>query len=201
MGHGEHGGAQPAEQLPQFDHQAFPERAVELAERLVQHQQPGPGRERPGERDTLLLAAGQGGHGPPGGPRQPDQLQQLPHLGVPFTPGHAVHPQPEGHVRADVPLREELVVLEHQADTAPVRGHARLVAAVEQHPSTGQGLQPGDRPQQGRLAAAAGPEHAHHLVLGDVESDRVQHGPPAEAHGRGIEAQQHPELPGPACSI
>ena len=74
---GEHRGAQPAEQGAQFDHQALAQSAVELAERLVQHQQPGRGRERAGQRDALLLAAGQRGDGPLPGARQPDQVEQL----------------------------------------------------------------------------------------------------------------------------
>ena len=83
---------------------------------------------------------------------------------------HAVHPQPEGDVAADVPLREELVVLEHQADA---RAGARARRAWSRPSSStrppSERLQSGDHPQQRGLAAAAGPEHAHDLVLGDLE--------------------------------
>ncbi len=113
----------------------------------------------------------------------------------PLTLGHPVHPQPEGDVAAHVPLREQLVVLEHQPDPAPVRGHARLVAPVERHPPGVERLQPGHGPQQGRLAAAAGPEHAHDLVLGDLQIDGVQHGPPAETDRRALQRQQHQNSP------
>ena len=195
MRHGQHGGAQPAEQLAQFHHQPVPERAVELAQRLVQHQQPGPGREGPGQRDPLLLTAGQRGHRPPAGPGQSDELQQLRHPLALLTTRGAVHPQPERHVAEHVTLREELVVLEHQPHPAPVRGHPRLVPPVERHPPGVQGLQSGHGPQQGGLAAAAGPEHAHHLVLGDIEVHGVQHRPPAEPHGRGPQTQQHQNSP------
>ena len=82
------------------------------------------------------------------------------------------------------------MVLEHQPDTAPVRGHRRLVGAVEQHPPGVQRLQPGDRPQQRGLAAAARPEHAHDLVRGDLQVDGVQRGPRAEPYGRALDPQQ-----------
>lgn len=195
MRHGEHGRAQPSEQFLQFDDQPLPQRPVELPQRLVQHQQPGARREGPGQRHALLLPAGQRGDGPAARARQPHEVQQLLHpLGL--SPLRlAVHPQPEGHVAAHVTLREQLVVLEHQPDPAPVRRQARLVAPVEQHPPGVQGLQPGHRPQQGRLAAAAGSEHAHDLVLGDLQIDGVQHGPAAEADRRVPQGQQHQNSP------
>lgn len=56
---GEHGRSQLAEEFPEFDDQPFAQRAVQLAERFVEHQQAGAGRQGTGECDALLLAAGE----------------------------------------------------------------------------------------------------------------------------------------------
>ncbi len=83
------------------------------------------------------------------------------------------------------------MVLEHQAHPPPVGGHPHLVAAVQQHPSGVHLLQARDSPQQRRLAAAAGAEHADDLVLGDRQVHRVQGGVPAEPDRRALQAEQH----------
>ena len=172
-------------------HQTFAQSAVELAERLVQHQQTGRGRQRAGQRDALLLTAGQRGDRPLPGVRQPHQLQQLTHPARLFTARGAPHAQPERHVACDVALREELVVLEHQAEPASVRGHPGLVGSCEQHPPAVGGLEARDDPQQCRLAAAAGPEQAHRLVLGDLQVDPVERGALSEPYAHTVELQHH----------
>src|SRR5262249_13176894 len=79
--------------------------------------------------------------------------------------------------------REQRVGLEHHAAIA-----ARPVdrPAVERH-RAGRGLgEAGDDAQQGRLAAARGPEDADEVVVGDAEIDRLEgldRRPPP--HGRG----------------
>lgn len=195
MGDGEHGGAQPGEEFAEFDDEAFAQRAVELSERFVEHEQPGAGGQGAGEGDALLLAAGQGGHRPPFGAGQSDQVEQFRDAGGPFMLRHAVHARAEGDVAADVVLREELVVLEHEADLAPVRGHGGLVTSVEEHAAAVQRLESGDGAQQGGLAAAAGAQDAHGLVFGDVQVDGVEGGPSAEADVRAGEAEQHQNSP------
>lgn len=196
MGDGEDRRPEPPEELPQLHDEPLPQPPVELAERLVEHQEPGPGREGAGQRHPLLLAAGERGDGPPLGPGEADEVEQLPHppglLGLPGAP----HPQPEGDVAGDVPLREQLVVLEHQADAPPVHRHPGLVGAAEQHPAAVERLEPGDGPQHRGLAAAAGAEHAHDLVLGDLQVHGVQHGPLPEPYGRVLDRkhQNSPEV-------
>lgn len=191
MGDGEHGRAQAGEEGAEFDDEAFAQAAVELAERFVQHQQFGPGRQRPGEGDALLLAARERGHGAASGAGKSHQVQEFGDLVLLLAPAHAVHPQPEGDVGPDVPVREQLVVLEHQAESAPVHRHPVLVGAVEQHPSGVGLLKARDRPQQSGLATAARPQHADDLVLGDLQVHRVERRAVAEAHGDRFECQ-HP---------
>lgn len=189
VGDGEHGRAQAGEERAQFDDEAFAQTAVQLAQWLVQHQQPGPGRERACQGDALLLAAGERGNGPPLGAGQPHQIEEFGDLAVLLPPAHATHPQPEGDVGADVPVREQLVVLEHQAESAPVHRHPGLVRAVEQDPPAVQVLETGHHPQQRRFPAAARSQHTDDLVVRDLQIHRVQRRPVAEAHGGRFECQ------------
>ncbi|GGW99227.1 hypothetical protein GCM10010353_13610 [Streptomyces chryseus] len=196
MRDGQHGRAQPPEQLPQLHHQTLAQPPVQLPQRLVEHQQLRLGGQRPRQRDPLLLTARKGADRPPPGARQAHHLQQFRDparlTGLP----HAPHPQPEGDVPPDVPLRKELVVLEHQPDAPPVHRHPALVAPVQQHPSGVRRLEPGDNPEQRGLPAAARPEHAHHFVLGDLQVHVVERGPLPEPHGRPVQPQ-HQNSPAP----
>lgn len=183
MRDGQHGGAQLLEEGPQFDDEPFAEAAVELAERLVQHQELRARGEGAGEGDALLLTAGQGGDRAAFGPGQADQLQQFADPPPALGPPDAVHPEPEGDVGADVPVREELVVLEHQAEAAPVHRDAALVLAGQQDPAAVHGLEPGDGPEQGGLPATAGTEQTDDPVVGDRQVHRVQSRPLPEPYG------------------
>ena len=70
---------EPLEQLPQVGLEPPPERAVERAERLVEEEHLRARRERAGERDALCLAAREGRHVTPFGPREADELERLGH--------------------------------------------------------------------------------------------------------------------------
>ena len=189
MSNRKHSGPQPPKEFPEFDNKPLPQRAIQLTQRFVEHQQPRPRRKGPGKSHPLLLPTGQRGNSSPRSPRQPHQLQQLPHTRVLLSPGHAMHTQPEPNVPTDIPLREQLMVLEHQPDPPLVRGHPGKIPSVEQHPPRVQGLKPGNRPQQRRLTTAARPEHAHDLVLGNIEADAIQHGPCPEPNGRSFKTE------------
>ena len=71
-------------------------------------------------------------------------------------------------------MREERVILEHEADAAPVRRDSGEIESVEQHSSRIGALQPGDHAQQRRLARPAGAEHRDHLAGADVERGAVE---------------------------
>ncbi len=81
------------------------------------------------------------------------------------------------------------MVLEHEPDAPPVRRHPGLVGAVEEHPAAVERLEARDGPQQRGLAAAAGAEHTHGLVVGDLQVHGVEHGPRPEPYGRPVESQ------------
>ena len=180
---------QPDEQLPQLDHQPVAQGAVERAERLVEHQEPGRRRQGAGERHPLLLAARQVPHRPPFEPRQAHQRERIVGARGGLGPAHVVGPEPERDVPDDVAVGEERVVLEHEPDVAAVGRDAGEIDAVTQHPARSERLQPGDGPQQGALAAPARPEHAHDLAVADGQVDAVDRARAVRRAVRGCDAR------------
>ena len=83
----------------------------------------------------------------------------------------SLHPQAEGDVLGDVPVREQGVVLEHEADPAPCGGTpARERPSSVDRPAV-EPLEAGDRPEQRGLAAAARSEHGDDRAALDPEVD------------------------------
>ena len=97
--------------------------------------------QRPGQRDPLLLAAGQLARAPLGERGQLDQVQRLAdpagHLGL----GQLAVAQAERHVVEHGQEREQRVALEHRVDVALVRRDAGHVDAVEQDLARGRLLE------------------------------------------------------------
>ena len=121
-----------AKELAELGHEPVVEGAIERAERLVEKEHPGRRGERAGEGDTLALASGE----------RPDRAVLAPcrarRARAALRPAprswplaDRLHPQAEADVCGDVAMREERVVLEHEADASPVRWNARERAAVE----------------------------------------------------------------------
>ena len=75
----------------------------------------GSQRERAGQRDALLLAAGHLVRVAVAVVGEADELQELGGAGAPLGGRHLAHPQPEGDVVAGVEVREEAVRLEDHA--------------------------------------------------------------------------------------
>src|SRR5690606_31683296 len=89
--------------------------------------------------------------------------------------------------------RDEVEVLEHEADGAPARGgelgvgHGREVGAVERHGAGGRAVEPAQHLQQRGLAAAGRALHGDELALADGQGHAAQgaHHAPALAVGLG----------------
>ena len=150
------------ENLPHLPGQLLPHFPVEAGEGFVQEQQVGPRRHGPGQGHPLLLAAGKlVGEG---GRRvlEADQGEQFPHPQAP--PAAVVAAQAEGDVVGHVQVREEGQVLEDHPHPAPLRGKREARAAhrppAQENLAGLHRFEAGDGPQQGGLAAAAGPEQA-----------------------------------------
>src|SRR5262249_10286042 len=103
---------------------------------------------------------------------QPLQLHQVEQLMYPLG-DLALVPladlQPEADVLEHGHVLEGGVVLEDEADFALLRWRLRDIAALDQRPAGVERLQPGNRPQQRRLAGAAGPEQGGKGPVRDLD--------------------------------
>ncbi len=109
--------------------------------------------------------------------------------------GGMAEPERVGDVAGDRQLREELAVLEHQREAAPVGGHARQVVTVPADRPGREQLEPRHGPQQRRLAGSGRPEHCEHLTGGQVEAHVVDGGGAVEADGEVAELEHVRTLP------
>src|SRR5690606_14510554 len=113
------GRARLLQDLPYLQANLVAERGVEVAERLVEQDHVGPGRERLGERHALLRAAGELVRVAALVTGEPDEVEDLEHPGRRLTPGQPV--QAEGDVLRHGPVRKERVILKDHADAPPLR--------------------------------------------------------------------------------
>lgn len=136
--------------------QPFAQVHVQVGKRLVEQQQVRLWGERARQRDALLLAAGELVRVAPLQAVEPDEREGLRH---PFAPLRRVQvAQPEGDVAPHVQVRKQRVVLKDHANAPRLRRQVDTVGAdeppAERDAALGDALQPRDRAQQRRLAAA-----------------------------------------------
>ncbi len=81
--------------------------------------------------------------------------------------------QAERHVVAHRHVRIQRVVLEHHRDVALFRQHVVDDASADRDLAGADLLEPGDHPQQRRLAAAGRADQHRELAVGDVDVDAV----------------------------
>ena len=178
---------------------------VERGERLVhQHERRFRG-ECPGQRDALLLPAGQlVGHPPP----VAGQTHELEQLTDPRSPARGPA-QPEPHVVRHRQVPEQGTVLRHQSDVAALGGHVDPVAdhqpAGETHRAGVGSVEPGDHPQERGLARARAAEHRDQRADRHVQVDPAQDRRPGVARdesrhhqrGRLLRGDRRPRHRGP----
>ena len=153
MGDDEGGGSGRAQCVDRAFAQLAAEAPVEAGEGFVQQHDGGFGGEGAGQRDTLLLAAGELvriGLGP---------VAQFRRVELGLGAGVLVRTgEPEGDIGQRRHVREEGIVLEHHADPARFRrdmGGGVIPARVAKADRTRlQTLQSGDGAQEGGFAAA-----------------------------------------------
>ena len=148
----------------QLDLEVDPQPRVERAERLVEQQHRRLQHERAGERDPLLLAAGELRGAALAEALQSHEVHRLVHAPAPVGLADPLVAQPERDVVRDRLVREERVALEDRVDAPLVRRRARHVDAVEQDRAGVGPLEPGDQAQRRRLAAARRAEHREELA-------------------------------------
>ena len=140
-----------------------------------------PDGQRAGDRDPLLLAARERAHRALGEGRHLHEREEARDGRADLGAGVPAGPKAEGDVLGDAEMGEERVVLEHDADVAPVRRQAGDVAPVERHAAAVGREETGHDPEQRGLAAARGAEQRDELARPHGEVDAAQHGRRAEA--------------------
>ena len=142
---------------------------VERGQRLVEQQQLRTRRERAGDRDALLLAAGELGDAALLEARKPDQGEQLAHAGADLGLAQPASAQAIGDVPGDVHVREIGIVLKDHPEMAPPGRHVADRTPFEDHLAAIGLLQTRDDPQQRGFAGAARAEKREELARLDRE--------------------------------
>ena len=159
-----------AEPRPQFAAHL----GVERAERLVEEQHLGIGRQCADQRDALLLPAGELGGVAIRLLFQPHEAEQFHHAVADLLLGRLADAQPEGDVLEHGHVPEEGVVLEHEPDVAVAGRVPGDVVVLEQHGAGVGNLQPGDDAEQGGLARSRRAQERDELTGGALDGDVVE---------------------------
>jgi hypothetical protein len=173
--------------------QVLADLGVEGAEGLVEQQHLRFHRQCPSQRHALPLAAGELVGIALGEPVELDQSQQLVHSVAGPLLAPLADLQAEGDVAEHGHVLEGGVVLEDEADLALLRRRLRGVLAVDHDRAGVEILEPGDRPQQRRLAAAARPEQRRQRAVRHVDRDVVERLKVTEALVRSLDCDSHQE--------
>jgi hypothetical protein len=126
---------------------------------------------RAGQRDALLLPAGELVRPPleqRGQAEHPGRMGKAP---LAFGARNAARLQPEHDVLGHRQMREQRVVLEHHGDAALGGRQTRHVAPADQHAPRGRGVEPGNDPEQRGLAAARRAQHHDETAGGRFGAD------------------------------
>ena len=177
MGDQERGQAGGARMLEHEGAEPIAQRAVELAERLVEQQRPGLGQQRAHQRDPRALAAGQGGRVAPGEAGQIRLAQRRLDARPPLAPATHRRRQRERQVLADRQVGKQQIVLEQDAD-APALGR-QLVDRNAVEPDLARRLEhrlerAAQVAEQARFAAAARAHHRGHGAGSHLEVEPAQ---------------------------
>ena len=123
------GRAELAADAQDLELERLAELLVEGAQRLVHQQQPRPEHDGPGERDALLLPAGQLARIAVAEGPELDELQRLRDPLRCSDRGTLAHLERERDVLGGGHVREQRVVLEHHPDVAAVGRHRGVISS------------------------------------------------------------------------
>src|SRR6266545_650595 len=139
---------------------------IQRGQGLVQEQDRGLGDQRTGQRDPLLLTAGDLPRRPFAEMRDLEGLENLAHPALPL--GLVEAAEPVHHIVLDGEMGKERQVLKDEGDVAPGRFEADPPLRIEEHPVTDGDAaflgiaQARDAAQQSRLACAGMTDHDRH---------------------------------------
>jgi hypothetical protein len=143
--------------------------------------------ERSGDRDPLLLTAGQFQRERVHAVLEADPLQNLERAALLLRHRHAERARHERDVLEHRLRRQQLEILEHEPELTPVRldlvgCQGRKVAAADNQLALGWNVLPQQQPQEGRLAGAARPREKHEIPFIDAKAQIAQRVHAAAVH-------------------
>jgi hypothetical protein len=159
----------------QLDLQGLAQLGIQRPERFVEQQHARPQHQSAGQRNTLLLTAGELVCLASFVAGETNQLQRL--TDAPFGLGlrALLKPQAEADVVGNAEMWEEGVALEHGVDRPGLRRHRTHVDAVDAHLTSVGRLEAADEPQRGGLAASTRAQQGEELTVLDRQVDPLQH--------------------------
>lgn len=146
----------------------------------------GVGHEGAGDGHALGLAAGDLGGAAVREVAEPELVEQRYGLRTGRAPAHAVEHRGQRHIVQVAQLRQQLSVLEDEAEVAEAGagaggiGKRRDVRVAKADAAVGGREHAGHAVQQRGFAGAGGPHDGNELAWGDVQGDAGQHGAAAE---------------------
>ena len=150
------------------------QRGVEVGQRLVEQEHLGLAHDRAADGHALALPARQVLGLALEQVLDVQDARGVAHRAVDLVLRYLGQLQPERHVVVQVHVGVERVALEHHRDAALGRRHVVDQAAADAHLAAGDVLQPGDRAQQRRLAAARRADEDHEFAVPDLQVDAMQ---------------------------
>ena len=146
---------------------------VQVREWLVEQERLRLAHDRAPHRHPLPLAARELRRPPLEQVGEAEQLRHLLDAPRNLRFRDAARLEPVAHVLADRHVRVERVGLEHHGDVAAARRQVGDVAVADQDLAAGHVLEPGDHPQERRLAAPRRADEHEKLAVGDEEVEVV----------------------------
>ena len=178
-----------------------PEVGVEIRQRLVEEEHAGPHAQRAGQRDALLLAAGQLIRAAIPEPFQAHDAQEVLHARGDLAARAAPDAERIPHVAGHRQVREERVALEDHRGGPPIRRIPRHVLPVEPDPAGVRADEPAGHAQEGRLAAAARADERDQLAFPDLGVDTVDGHDGAVALGQPLQPEDGAHRATPAARV
>ena len=163
-------------QALQLDLHFLAQLVVERRQRFVEQKHLGLRRQRAGQRDALLLAAGNLAGAAVGELFHAHKPEHLGHARLGLVLRTPEHLEAEADVLGHRHVREQRVGLEDGVDRPPVGRQACDLLAVQQDLTAGRVVEAGDQPKQRGLAAARRPQQREELVLADRHRHAVERG-------------------------
>ena len=186
---------EPAEQIEHLVAQRRPERG----KGLVEEEHRAPAHQCAGQRDALSLASGELAGAPAVQARKAHPFESAVDLGVVLAIQPERRVQPEPHVGGHIQVREQVVLLEDNADRAQRRLQRGDVPALDRDAARSRRLEAGDQGEQRALARTARTDHRDALSGRDLEREPEVHVP--EPHRQGVDAQHQARPPTVRSSV